>query len=153
MAQPEVRSWTVHLAARRPGRTMAVIVIILLGLSAVSTLALPCWGVGGWMLLVLLAAVLLIGSVAEFLFPVSYTLDANGAHARFPGSYRHLAWQRVRRIYLRSDGIKLTPLAVFDWTEAYRGVLLRTTEPEAVLGDIRAWLADAGVSPEVIEES
>ena len=153
MAQPEMKSWRVHLAARRPGRAVAAIVIILLGLSAVSALALPRWGMAGKLLLVLLAAVLLFSSVAEFLFPVSYTLDADGAHARYPGSSRTLAWKRVRRVYLRPDGIKLSPLVVRDWAETYRGVMLRTDEPDAVLADIRAWLADAGVSPEVIEES
>ncbi len=142
----------MHLAARRPGRVVVVVLVILLGLSAVSALALPRWGTGGKLLLVLLAAVLLLGSAAEFLFPIRYTLDAEGAHARLLGSYRNLAWKRVRRVYLRPDGIKLSPLVVQNWAETYRGVLLRTTEPAALLADIRAWLADAEVSPEVIEE-
>ncbi len=153
MAQAEAMSWRVHLAARRPWQAVAVVVIILLGLSAVSALALPGWGMGGKSLLVLLAAVLLFGSIAEFLFPVTYTLDAAGAHSRYPGSYRTLPWERVRRVYLRPDGIKLSPLAIRSWAETYRGVMLRTTEREAVLADIRAWLAATGVTAEEIEES
>lgn len=153
MAQPEVTQWTVHLAARRPGHAVVVVVVILLGLFAVSGLVLPRWGLEGKLLLLALAAVLLLSMVAEFLFPIHYTLDAGGAHARLLGNDRHLAWTRVRRVYLRPDGIKLSPLVGRDWVESYRGVLLRTREPAAVLEVVRAWLADAGVSPDIIEES
>ena len=153
MTKPEVKSWTVHLAARQPGRTLIVVVLILLALSAVAMLTGPQWGVGGKLLLLLVVAVLLVGSVAEFLFPVTYTLDAAGAHAHHLGSRRILAWERVRRVYLRPDGIKISPLGMQNWAEAYRGIMLRTAERDAVLADIQAWLARAGISPEIIEES
>jgi len=152
MAQPEPRSWTIHLAARQPGKAVLALVFILLGLFAVAALVPASVGLGTKVLLIIICAVLLVGSIAEFLFPVTYTLDADGAHARLFGSVRSLAWARVRRVYLRPDGIKLSPLALPGWIEAYRGVLLRTPERAAVLDDVRAWLQDAGATPEVIED-
>lgn len=146
-------SWTIHLAARRPGRAVVALVFILLALFAVAAWVPAAWGVGGKVLFILLAGVLLLGSIAEFLFPVTYTLNADGVHARYPGSYRVLAWSRVRRVYLRPNGIKLSPLVMQNWAESYRGVMLRTSERDAVLANIRAWLADAGANPEIIEEA
>lgn len=141
-------SWTVHLAARRPRATVLAILLILLGLFAVRALGGPALPPA----IYLIAALVLLGSIAEFLFPVTYTLDERGAHARHFGSRRVLAWADVRRVYLRPDGIKLSPLARPDWREAYRGVLLRTPERDAVLAQARAWLATAGVTVDVVEE-
>lgn len=140
------------MAARQPARVVAVVVIVLLALSGVMALAPPEWETGSKLLLMFLAAVLLVGAIAEFLFPVTYTLDTAGAHARFPGSHRLLPWTQVRRVYLRRNGIKLSPLAVEGWAENYRGVFLRTGQHDSVLDAVRAWLDAAGMTPEVIEE-
>ncbi|OPZ79759.1 MAG: hypothetical protein BWY76_03497 [bacterium ADurb.Bin429] len=152
MTEPEPMTWTVHLAAQRPGRAAVAILLIVLALFGVNALAPAQWGEGGRVLMLLLTALLLFASVAEFLLPVTYTLDAGGAQARLPGSTRLLPWARVRRVYLRPDGIKLSPLVASGWMEQYRGVFLRTYDREAVLCAVRAWLADAGVTPEFVED-
>ncbi len=119
-------------------------IIMALALAALHALGVPA-------LLVVLAAVLLFGSIAEFLLPVTYALDADGAHARFLLAHRILPWTQVRRVYLVPDGIKLSPLAVRSWAEGYRGVLLRTPDRDAVLAQIHAWVEQTG-SPPVMDE-
>ena len=127
------------------------LLIIFFTLFAVEAFIPDAWGLGGKLLMLGLAALLLLSSIAEFLLPVTYTLDAEGAHARLPGSHRMLAWNRVRRVYLQPNGIKLSPLAARGWVESYRGVLLRTPRRDEVLAQVRAWLDAAGVSPEIEE--
>jgi hypothetical protein len=146
MTTPAPITWTVHLAKRRPGRAVAVVLCILLGAMAVAAL-------GGSPVLVALAIVLLTTAVAEFLLPVTYGLDAEGAHVRFLFAHRVLRWSRVRRVYLRPNGLTLSPLARSGWTEAYVGVTLRTRERDAVARDVRAWLASAGVEAEFDEDA
>jgi hypothetical protein len=145
MAQPEPTTWTVHLAARRPGRAIAAVLVILCGLAAVHLLG-HSWAITA------VAAVLLLGSIAEFLFPVTYTLDAAGAHARYLASRRIIPWAQVRRVYLGRNRIKLSPLAAPGWAENYRGVLLRMADRDAVLAQVTAWLEAAGAAPEIVEE-
>lgn len=153
MSIPTPTTWKIHLAAHQPKRAVTALLFVVLALFAVNTLMPPAWGPGGRLLILALSALLLIGSIAEFLFPVTYTLDAEGAHSRHFGSHRLLPWSRVRRVYLRRDGIKLSPLAVESWAENYRGVYLRTEERDAVLDAVRAWLHEAHVEPEIVEES
>lgn len=145
MTQPEPTTWTVHLARRRSGRTAAVLLALFFGLVAVQV-------IGQNWVITLLAAVLLLGSIADFLFPVTYRLDADGASARHIFSYRVLPWAQVRRVYLSPNGIKLSPLAVRSWAEMYRGVMLRTLDRDAVLAQVRAWLEAEGVSPRFSED-
>lgn len=153
MAAPAPRRWTIHLAAVHPKHALLVVLVIVLTLSTVMLLIPPNAGVGGRVLFLALALLLLLGATGEFLFPVTYQLDAEGAHARFLGSHRVLAWGRVQRVYVYPDGIKLSPLAAPGFLETYRGVRLRTPERDAVLADVRAWLAEAGVSPTVVEDT
>jgi len=150
---PEPTSWTLHLVARRPARAIVALVIIFFALFGAAAFMPAQWGVGGKVLILCLAGILLLSSIAEFLLPVTYTLDAGGAHARLPGTHRVLAWNRVRRVYLQRDGIKLSPLTARGWMESYRGVFLRTPRREAVLEQVRAWLDAAGVSPEISEDA
>lgn len=145
MSNPEPSTWTIHLAKKRPGKAVVAIIIIILALFAVQTV----WQ--NW-ILIALAALLLIGSLAEFFFPVTYTLDERGASSRHFGSYRILPWSQVRRVYLFRHGIKLSPLGARSWAETYRGVMLRMTDREAVLAHIQAWLDAAGVTPSIIED-
>jgi len=149
---PGTYTWTIHLAARRPGRAVLLLIIIGLALFGVAALLPAAWTLPGRLMLLALSALLLIGSIAEFLLPVTYTLDGDGAHARHLGSHRVLPWHRVRRVYLRPDGIHLSPLSTRSWAASYRGVTLRTPDRDAVLAQVRAWTDHAGVTPEISEE-
>jgi hypothetical protein len=153
MSLPEPKTWTIHLAARKPGKAVLAVLLFIFALAGIAMLVPAQWGAGGMLLLLALAAVLLFGSIAEFLLPVTYTLNAAGAQARHLGSQRILPWSRVRRVYLYRNGIKLSPLPLRGWAEQYRGVLLRTPERDAVLAAVQAWLTASGMTPEFIEET
>ena len=145
MTIPPPTTWTIHLAARKPGRAAMAVCIIVLALAAIAALQVPP-------LIIALAALCLFGSIAEFLLPITYTLDEYGAHVRHLGSRRILPWERVRRVYLEPDGIKLSPLVTRGWAESYRGVKLRTPKREEMLAQVRAWLEARNVSAEIVEE-
>ncbi|HEY3376707.1 MAG TPA: hypothetical protein VGL77_04360 [Armatimonadota bacterium] len=145
MPVPEPTTWTIHLAARHPGRAVLALLVIIFALFALHAMgASP-------VLLVLIAGFFVI-AIADFLFPIHYRLDAQGAHIRTLGNHRVLPWAQVRRVYLRGNGIKLSPLAVRGWAESYRGILLRTPDRAPVLATVRTWLTAAGVAPEIEEE-
>lgn len=138
--------WTVHLARQRPGRA-----IVSLAMIALVVVFIARWS--GSALMTALSALLLAGSISEFLLPVTYTLDPEGAHQRHWFSHRVLSWQRVHRVYMRPDGIKLSPLVVHSWVDSYRGIFLRTDDRDAVLCTVQEWLEIVGVTPDYIEES
>lgn len=154
MVSPTPTTWTIHLAARRPGRAVAAVLVIVLALFGVAALAPREWGTIGTALAVVVAAVLLLGAIAEFLLPVTYTLDGDGAHVRMLGRrHRLLPWRRVRRVYLRQNELTLSPRATRGWMDQYRGVSLRTFDRDAVLAQVRAWLQEAGVTAVESEEA
>lgn len=145
MTEPTPTTWTIHLAARRPGRAIAAGVAIALALFAVRAL-------GGSPSLIILAALFLLIATAEFFLPITYTLNADGINISYPGHRRRLPWKSVRRVYLLPNGIQLSPLDVRSWRESFRGVLLRTDRRDELLVQLQAWLHTMGISPEFVEE-
>lgn len=127
----EELTWTVHLAARQPGRAVLVAAVILLtGAWAGYTFQSPI----GF----LMGAGLLTAAVSEFLLPVRYRLTAEYAEARGPLYWRRLEWAEVKRVYVGKQEIKLSPLRHGGPREAFRGVVLRTQDdPEPVLRAVR----------------
>mgnify|MGYP005836108853 CR=1 FL=1 len=115
MTEGPVLRWRVHLARRRARQAAVAVGVIALGAVAA--------GVGfRSVVLGLLAAALLVASVGDFLFPLTYTLDAQGASVRGLWGRRHLPWHRVRRVARDELGVKLSPLAGPSRLEAYRGI-------------------------------
>lgn len=110
--------WTVHLAARWPGRALLLSLAIALA---------AAWAafVFGHVLALLATAGLLMASVSEFLFPVRYRLTPEFAEARGPVYWRRIAWSDVKRVYVGEREIKLSPLKHGGPREAFRGVVLR----------------------------
>ena len=127
-----VLRWQVHLAKEQP-RKLAGIIIATMGLGILTVLWFQSWIPA----IVMLFAFL--GSVSDFLFPVTYTLTKTHASARTslgPVGLRTMAWADVRKVYLDDCGIKLSPLRRQSRLEAYRGVFLR-------FGDKRKEVLDA----------
>jgi hypothetical protein len=107
--------WSVHLARRQPRKTAWLLAMI--GFAAVAA------GVGfGSVVLGLLAGVLLVASVADYLFPVRYTMDSDGVSARGLWQRRHMKWRQVRRVIRDEAGVKLSPLPRPSRLDAYRGI-------------------------------
>lgn len=109
--------WTIHLARRRPGRALAALVIVAAGAVAAAVAFQGLWAG-------ILAAVLLVGAIGDFLFPVRYTLNAEGAQARGLVMRRRIAWRQVRRVARDRLGVKISPLPRPSRLEAYRGIYL-----------------------------
>lgn len=118
-AQEVVLTWTVHLLRREPGRAkilaLCLGVALLLGLLLFHNLALA-----------LLPVAVFALSLSDFLFPVRYTLTAQGAQARSLVSHLEMPWMDVRHAYIAADGVKLSPLRQRGsrW-EPLRGIFLR----------------------------
>ena len=109
--------WTVHLARRQAAKAIAALAIV--GVAGV------CAGVGfrGWWAGVL-AGVLLVAAISDFMFPLRYVMDGEGVWARGLVMRRRIAWSRVRRAARDNMGVKLSPLAWPSRLEAYRGIYL-----------------------------
>jgi len=109
--------WTVHLGRRRPRQT-AVLVAVILGASGAAGYG---FGSAFWSIA---ALALLVASVSDFLFPVRYSVAAEGVEARGPIHRRRMAWQQVRRVVKDDLGVKLSPLPRPSRLEGYRGIYL-----------------------------
>jgi hypothetical protein len=138
-------TWTIHLAARQPGRAVVALLVIAAGVAAT-------WVLGATPPLMLLYALMLLAALAEFFLPMTYLIDERAAYARHLLGYRVIPLKEVRRVYLLAGGVKLSPLAGASWAEAFRGVLLRTPEPDVVLADLRQRFAALELTPELPEE-
>jgi hypothetical protein len=75
-------------------------------------------------LLGLLAGILLVAAVSDYLFPIRYTLGLDGIEARGLWHRRRMTWKQVRRVGQDDLGVKLSPLPRPSRLEAYRGIYL-----------------------------
>ena len=132
-------TWTVHLlrgqTSRLPRIGLCVLLVLLGGLFVFHNV-----------LLALAPAAALLLSLAEFLFPVRYTLSCRGAQARQGPVVCEIAWRDVAHAYLAPDGVKLSPLAhPNSRLEPLRGVFLRfAANDEAVMDAVRRLREEAG---------
>ena len=110
-------TWTVHLARRDPRK--AVLAVLVIGAGACAAAAGFRSGVAA-----VLTALLLAGSVSDFLLPVHYRLSRTGVEARGLLFVRRMEWRRVRRAVREAGGVKLSPLPGRSRLEAYRGIYL-----------------------------
>ena len=117
-ASPEpVLSWTVHLARQRPAMTIASVIFIALASAGGFVAIGPAAG--------LLVAVVLVGFLSDFLFPMTYHITTENATCRMLLNRTEIRWADVRRCYLDDHGVKLSPLDRVSRLEAFRGVYLR----------------------------
>ncbi len=89
------------------------------------------------------ALLLLIGSVSEYLFPITYRLTPKGVTQESVTTRIALPWSVIRRCRVGRRGILLMSLAVPSRLDAFRGILLRYA-PDGQTGnraDILALLA------------
>jgi hypothetical protein len=128
-----VLEWTVHLARDRPGRAAVVVLTLLLAAGL-------CFTLFRSPLFALLTAAVLLGATSEFLLPIRYRLDNQGAESANLHNRRRISWRDVRKAYLLEDGIQLSPFDQPTRLEAFRGVFLRFGpggDRETVLAAVR----------------
>ncbi len=115
--------WTVHLWRQAPAHGLAV--------AAVAAVA----AVMGWwsfhsLLFVLLGPALVLTATAEFLFPAHYRLTARRAMAAYGAARLEIEWERVRRVLVSEECVRLSPFGRPNRLEAFRGVQLRFGDAE-----------------------
>ena len=112
-----ILSWTVHLARKQPARAIVSLAFISVAAAAGFALAGPFVAV--------LAVGVMVASLADFLFPVRYTITHEKASCRMLVNRTEIRWADVKRCYLDDFGVKLSPLDQRSRLEAFRGVYLR----------------------------
>ncbi len=115
-AEP-ILTWKVHLLREQPRKLLLVIPVAAMSLVA-SHVFFHTFTFG------LIAMFLIMASLAEYLFPIRFEIDSQGASARTLTARTRIEWSRVKKYYLDDRGIKLSPLSRQTRLEAYRGVYL-----------------------------
>ena len=120
-------SWSVHLLREQPSRLAVIGACCALVFCSALLLFHN-------LLVALGATAMVIASVVEYLLPLSYTLDDEGAHVRIAGiDWLDMAWDRVGSAYSIPGGMKLSPFhrPAQSRMEPYRGISLRFAPDQA----------------------
>jgi len=112
-----ILSWRVHLARQHPAKAVISLVLVAAATAVGCALAGPY--------VASFAAVALVASLSDFLFPVHYLITHDGASCRMLLKSCEIKWDNVKRCYLDNSGVKLSPLDRVSKVEAFRGVYLR----------------------------
>lgn len=136
--QQAILRWRVHLAREHAGKT-AVVAGVLVIASAFA------YALYGSVLPALVIAFVLVGSLSDFLFPVTYALTESGVRASTPLGLRVMPWNSVKRAYVDDEGIKLSPFDKPSRFEGQRGVYLRFGDRRDEVLDIVRRFTDTNV--------
>ena len=112
-----VLSWTVHLARDCPSKLVTSLALVAAGCAA-GYFLLGCAAAAA-------TAVVMLASVAEFVFSTKYEITADGAACRMLFKASEIRWENVKRCWVDDLGVKLSPLSRKSRLEAFRGVYLR----------------------------
>jgi hypothetical protein len=129
-------TWLVHLGRRQWYRSLIIMAIILAAALVVQMSARNP-------VLTILAIVLLVAAVAEYIFPIHYRLNRTGVEMRNFLTWRRMRWHEVHRCTRGPQGIKISPLRRPDWREPFRGIHIwvEGEEQERLVEAIRNWRA------------
>ena len=119
--EAEIR-WTAHPLRDEPRAKSALLLAIVLGLSAAVSLSFGSGGYG------FLTFGLLTASLSRYFLPTRYRLDTTGACISHLGVRRRAPWSQVRRVSVCPDGIFLSPFDRPNRLDAFRGHFLRCCE-------------------------
>jgi hypothetical protein len=125
-------SWTAHPARRRP-RDVALVAAVLFLTAGAVLLSFRS------VFLTALAVVIVVVSVAAFLFPTHYRLSDAGVEERRLGVRRTRRWQDLRRLQIGPGGALVSPFARPSWLDRRRGFLLLFdgADRDAVVAELR----------------
>ena len=126
-ASPDGLAWKVHPLWDNGVRTalLAGVLVLVLGVVRLSYPE-PVWTV--------LAALLLLGSLARYFFPTSYRFSEEGLEITFLGLRRARRWSEFRSYYVGRTGVLLSPFPRPHRLENFRGhyLLLGPRREEAI---------------------
>lgn len=109
--------WTAHPARRRPRDLALVLSVVLLTMGAVLSTFQSLF-------FALLAAIILLASVASFLFPTHYEISDWGIRQARLGQRRARPWGELRRMEVGRAGAMISPFSTASWMDRYRGFVL-----------------------------
>jgi hypothetical protein len=109
--------WAVHPVRRRPWVAVAVslFVVLVIGIVRFSTDS-QVFGI--------LAAIIMVASLAKFYFPTRYRLDDTGIMVKTMTQTLKKEWTLYRSCYPDKNGILLSPFAEPSRLENFRGLYL-----------------------------
>ena len=124
--------WRVHPLLDNRVRTALLAGVLVLVLAMVRlSYPEPTW--------IILAAVLLVGSLARYFFPTSYRLSEEGVEITFLGLRRIRPWSDFRSCHVGRTGVLLSPFPKPHRLEGFRGhYLLLGSRREEVIDFVRA---------------
>lgn len=114
----------MHLLKRRPERLCPLLLIFL-------SAGICVWAIFRNIIPALVSILLLVSATCDFLFPVTYELTEEGAHANGLLNRNFLAWKEILRVLPLADGVILSPLHTPSRLDSFRGVTLRFALDEA----------------------
>ena len=117
-AEKTLVEWRVHLLPENPKKSAAVILILAVALVLVQLAFHSAW-------LTTLGALILVGSLSDWLFPITYRLTSGAASYKNVVFRKRIAWDNVRSVYLSDFGVKLSPFASRSRLEPFRALILR----------------------------
>lgn len=116
-AEP-ILTWRVCLLREQPAKMLLVAPIVFAGI-VVSIILFRS------LIFTAVTFFLFLSSLAEYIFPISYEIDKEGASSKALIGKTRIEWKNVKKYYIDEHGIKLSPLKKQSRLEAYRGVYLR----------------------------
>ena len=134
-----ILTWKVHLLRDEPRKLLLILPVIAFSL-------LVCFSTFRSPLLMVIVLFLFCSSLADFLFPVRYEIDEQGASARTLFSRTYIEWSRVKKYYTDGLGIKLSPLNTQGRLTAFRGVYLRFGDRKDEVIEVVRRMRDVAVS-------
>ena len=125
-------AWTAHPARRRP-RELALVAAVLFLTTGAVLVAFES------LFMTALAAVIVVLSIASFLFPTRYRISDEGIEERRLGMRRARRWVDLRRLEIGRGAALVSPFARKSWLDRSRGFLLLFdgADRQAVVAELR----------------
>ncbi len=130
--------WTVHPLLEEPPARTGLLIVVILGLSALIAIefSMPAYG--------FLSAALLTASMSRYFLPTRYALLEKHVVIAHLGARRTIPWNRIRRHTVAPDGVFLSPFAHPHRLDPFRGCFLRLRDNrEEIIEYVQTRLADA----------
>jgi len=128
--------WRVHLVREHPAKVLLIAPVLFASL-------LICYVFTHSPIFMAVTLLLLMSSLADFLFPVRYEITEQGASSKTLLARTSVTWDRVRKYYLDDHGIKLSTLPRPGRLEAYRGLYLRFGDNQEEVMEVVRRMRDA----------
>ena len=117
-ALPAEYRWRVHLLTENIWKSILLAVII-------AGTCIGAWQWTGWPGMALLVLIVLVVSMAPYLFPVVYRVDGEGIEIWFLRVRTFRSWEEFRNFYPHSDGVHLSTFRKPSGLDAFRGSYIR----------------------------